>query len=83
MVDLIKKAKDAVIEIDWADRQLEFDHCDYGEYQKMVAPYRKAITLDNLREWLSSFDTSSATKCFEAVQILKERLEKNEKEKHD
>ena len=28
-----------------------------------------------LKEWLSSFDTASATKCFEAVNILKERLE--------
>lgn len=30
-----------------------------------------------LKAWLSSFDTNSATKCFEAVQILKERLEKD------
>lgn len=33
--------------------------------------------LDVVREWLSSFDTESATECFEAVQLLKERL-KNE-----
>lgn len=26
-------------------------------------------------DWLNSFDASSATKCFEAVNILKERLE--------
>ena len=26
-------------------------------------------------DWLNSFDTSSATKCFEAVNLLKERLE--------
>lgn len=32
------------------------------------------LTVDALRTWLSSFDTSSATKCFEAVNILKERL---------
>ena len=30
---------------------------------------------EGIRTWLSSFDTSSATKCFEAVNILKERLE--------
>ena len=30
---------------------------------------------DGIKEWLSSFDTSSATKCFEAVNILKQRLE--------
>lgn len=28
-----------------------------------------------LTEWLNSFNTESATKCFEAVNILKERLE--------
>ncbi len=28
-----------------------------------------------LTEWLNSFDTSSATKCFEAVNLLKQRLE--------
>ena len=30
-----------------------------------------------IKQWLSSFNTDSATKCFEAVQLLKERL-KNE-----
>lgn len=30
---------------------------------------------ESRREWLNSFDTSSATKCFEAVNILKQRLE--------
>lgn len=28
-----------------------------------------------LKAWLSSFDSSSATKCFTAVNLLKERLE--------
>lgn len=28
-----------------------------------------------LKQWLSSFDSSSATKCFEAVNLLKQRLE--------
>ena len=28
-----------------------------------------------LEKWLNSFDTSSATKCFEAVNLLKQRLE--------
>lgn len=28
-----------------------------------------------LEEWLNSFDTSSATKCFEAVNLLKQKLE--------
>jgi hypothetical protein len=29
---------------------------------------------NGVQKWLSSFDSSSATKCFEAVNILKERL---------
>ena len=33
---------------------------------------------ESRREWLNSFDTSSATKCFEAVNLLKQRLEGGE-----
>lgn len=33
---------------------------------------------ESKQKWLESFDTSSATKCFEAVNILKERLEEKE-----
>ena len=33
---------------------------------------------ESRREWLNSFDTSSATKCFEAVNLLKQRLEGEE-----
>ena len=28
-----------------------------------------------IENWLNSFDTTSATKCFEAVNLLKQRLE--------
>lgn len=28
----------------------------------------------SIKEWLSSFDTNSATKCFEAVNLLKEQI---------
>ena len=35
------------------------------------------------REWLNSFDTSSATKCFRAVNQLKERLEHEESKEAD
>lgn len=34
---------------------------------------------ESRKKWLNSFDTSSATKCFEAVNLLKERLENNGK----
>ena len=38
-------------------------------------PYmEQVITVDAIRAWLYSFDTDSATKCFEAVNLLKERL---------
>ena len=33
---------------------------------------------ESRREWLNSFDTNSATKCFEAVNLLKERVEHEE-----
>ena len=33
------------------------------------------IAKSEVIEWLNSFDTNSATKCFEAVNLLKERLE--------
>lgn len=36
------------------------------------------IAKSEVIEWLNSFDTSSATKCFEAVNILKGRLEKDD-----
>ena len=36
------------------------------------------IAKSEVIEWLNSFDTSSATECFTAVNLLKERLEKNE-----
>lgn len=60
------------------------DGC-YDERGIATATYRQAgkfclsakRDLDVVREWLSSFDTESATKCFEAVNLLKERL-KNE-----
>ena len=44
---------------------------------KEICEERETIA-DVVRTWLSSFDTSSATKCFEAVNILKERLEGEE-----
>ena len=33
---------------------------------------------DGLKEWLSSFDTNSATECFTAVNLLKQRLQEEE-----
>lgn len=37
------------------------------------------IDIENgLKAWLDSFDTNSAAECFEAVNILKEKLENQE-----
>ena len=33
---------------------------------------------EKVQKWLSSFDNSSATKCFEAVNLLKQRMEGEE-----
>jgi hypothetical protein len=41
--------------------------CDYN-FNLWKPPYW-------LERWLNSFDTNSATKCFEAVNLLKQRLE--------
>ena len=57
------------------------DGCYEGDIA--AATYRQAgkfclfakRDLDVVREWLSSFDTESATKCFEAVNLLKQKLE--------
>ena len=38
---------------------------------------------ESRKKWLESFDTSSATKCFEAVNILKERLEHEKSKEAD
>ena len=39
---------------------------------------RESRVRDELKEWLSSFDTASATECFTAVNLLKQRLEVQE-----
>lgn len=65
MVDLIKEILIKVVcyECAWCGTK-----CTDYEY---VENHIK----EGVEEWLSSFDTSSATKCFEAVQLLKQRLE--------
>ena len=45
-------------------------HISCIEYDSAYIYTKKA-----LKTWLSSFNTSSATKCFEAVNLLKQRLE--------
>lgn len=48
--------------------KVEVEHWD-------LLPYTLIANGTLLTEWLNSFDTLSATKCFEAVNLLKQRLE--------
>lgn len=41
------------------------------------------IAKSEVIEWLNSFDTSSATKCFEAVNILKMKIAQEEMHEAD
>lgn len=59
----MKKCCDTCIYNDMSLEKCPCSLCNY-EYDKWMG----------LTEWLNSFDTNSATKCFEAVNILKARL---------
>ena len=65
MVDLIKEILIKVVcyECVWCGTKC----ADYEYVENHIK--------EGIEEWLSSFDAASATKCFEAVNILKKRLE--------
>ena len=56
-------------------------------YNDINLAYNRPSALEDLEsridsmilDWLNSFDTTSATKCFEAVNLLKQRLEGEDK----
>lgn len=73
MVDL--KIENSALAVNQAEWKLDHNKMTLGEFSEAVAPYRTVVTLDNLRMWLSSFDTASATECFTAVNLLKQKLE--------
>lgn len=50
--------------------------CDKGYIDECFI--EKKDIHEGIRTWLSSFDTASATECFTAVNLLKERLEHEE-----
>ena len=47
-------------------------------YPTTLALYEAVKNGTPLTEWLNSFDTNSATECFTAVNLLKQRLEEEE-----
>ena len=59
--------------------------CRYGQNnnircyvcERCSGTYKEWDCEDWLKEWLSSFDTNSATECFTAVNLLKQRLEED------
>lgn len=51
--------------------------CDKGYVDECIIIKKKDIH-EGIRTWLSSFDTASATECFTAVNLLKQRLEGEE-----
>ena len=65
-----------IIDID--DDYYEIVKHEVEVYRSDFRPFILIAKGTPLTEWLNSFDTSSATKCFEAVNILKERLEGEE-----
>ena len=74
MVDLIDRVKNAENAFMRFSQLRSYGHLTVGQYEKEVKPFLKVISVSDLEEWLSSFDTSSATECFTAIGILKERL---------
>lgn len=63
-----------------ADIEMKLDKRVIDEaVQKAVEDIKQNyIAKSEVIEWLNSFDTNSATKCFEEVNQLKERLEVQE-----
>ena len=73
MVDLIE----SIVEKEYCQYCLMFDEkapCTETEYCDQRDNSRDDIGRA-IKKWLSSFDTASATECFTAVNILKERLD--------
>lgn len=68
MVDLIDETLKVVCDKCAIDDSFCIEKCcAYEETEENIE--------DGLKEWLSSFDTNSATECFTAVNLLKQRME--------
>ena len=71
MVDLIE-----ILKKGFCGEMSDSEFADAFSCKECEMQYEEGLK-EKVQQWLSSFDTSSATKCFEAVNILKERLEKD------
>ena len=79
MVDLIKAIVWQKCQKCFGTTREEAEECfDSIDREYQFCSFADRFIIDDieygLKEWLSSFDTSSATECFTAVNILKERL---------
>jgi len=75
MIDLIEilvEDEDVCARISLDDCMRQEVCCDDGPCDACIDLLKNDLKY-KVNKWLSSFDTSSATKCFEAIQILKER----------
>ena len=68
MIDLIKE-----ILIKTVCYECEYCGTKCTDYERVENHVKEGV-----EEWLSSFNTDSATKCFEAVNLLKQKLEREE-----
>lgn len=72
MINLIENAKKASVLVNVVER--DTTQISFHSNLKTEEVCQRVILISDLEAWLSSFDTSSATKCFTAVQLLKGRL---------
>ena len=70
MVDLIES-----FESSFCHKCMEDNDCDMCMDRCYEYRFAQDVIEESVKEWLSSFDTNSATECFTAVNLLKQRLE--------
>ena len=69
MVDLIE-----ILKKGFCGEMSDAECADAFSCKECEMQYEEGLK-EKIQKWLSSFDTASATECFTAVNILKQRLE--------
>lgn len=73
-----KKINDYIIDIAKWSSENEFNNGFHKAFEVLawrpLPEYHREKSITEIEEWLSSFNTESATECFTAVQRLKESL---------